>query len=97
MPRLIWTPNALADVQRLYRWLSPKDADAAKRAVATIRAGVKILAQSPRIGRPVEDMDPEYREKLIEFGNSGYVALYRLDGETVAILAIRHQKEAAYQ
>ena len=97
MPHLIWTPNALVDVQRLYRWLLPKDADAAKRAAATIRAGVKILAQTPRIGRPVEDMDPEYREKLIDFGNSGYVALYRLDGETVAILAVRHQKEAGYQ
>lgn len=97
MPRLIWTPNALADVQRLYRWLLSKDGEAATRAVAAIRAGVKILAQSPRIGRPVEDMDAEYREKLIDFGNSGYVALYRLDGETVAILAVRHQKEAGYQ
>jgi plasmid stabilization system protein ParE len=96
MPRLIWTPNALADVQRLYRWLLPKDADAATRAAVAIRAGVKILAQQPRIGRPVEDMDPAYREKLISFGNSGYIALYRLEGETAVILAVRHQKEAGY-
>jgi len=89
--------NALANVDRLYRWLKPKDADAASRAVAAIRAGVKILAQSPRVGRPVDDMAPEYREKLIDFGNSGYVALYRLDGDTVAILAIRHQKGVGYQ
>lgn len=93
MPRLIWTPNALADVQRLFRWLLPTCADAATRAVETIRAGVRILAASPHIGRPVEDMDPDYREKLIDFGNSGYVALYRLDGETVAILAVRHQTD----
>ncbi|QHD70516.1 type II toxin-antitoxin system RelE/ParE family toxin [Sphingobium yanoikuyae] len=39
---------------------------------------------------------PEYREKLIAFGNSGYVALYRLDGDVVAILAVRHQKESGY-
>ena len=96
MPRLIWTPNALTDVRRLHRWLLPKDAEAATRAVAAIRAGVGILAQAPRIGRPAEDMDPEYREKLIDFGNSGYVVLYRLEGETVAILAVRHQKEAGY-
>lgn len=96
MPRLIWTPNALTDVQRLYRWLLPKDAEAAIRAVAPIRAGVRILATSPHTGRPVEDMDPEYREKLIDFGNSGYVALYRLEGDTVGILAVRHQKEAGY-
>lgn len=97
MPRLIWTAEALTDVDRLYRWLLSKDADAAKRAVAAFREGVKILAKSPHIGRPTEDMDPEYREKLIDFGNSGYVLLYRLDGETVALLAIRHQKEAGYQ
>lgn len=97
MPRLIWTPHALADVQRLHRFLVLKEADAAKRAVAAIRMGVQILAQHPRIGRPIEDMDPEYREKLIDFGNSGYVALYRVDGDQIAILAIRHQKEAGYQ
>ena len=69
MPRLIWTPEALADVQRLYRFLASKDANAAGRAVQAIRAGVKILAQRPRIGRPVEDMEPEFREWPIGFGN----------------------------
>lgn len=96
MPRLIWTPPALADVQRLYRFLVPKDADAAQRAVKAIRAGTKMLAHQPHIGRPVEDMEPEFREWLIDFGNSGYVALYRYDGENIAILAVRHQKEVGY-
>ena len=96
MSRLIWTPRALADVQRLYRFLASKDAKAAQRAVKAIRSGVEFLALRPRIGRPVEDMDPEFRERLIDFGNSGYVALYRLDGEIVVVLAVRHQKEAGY-
>nr|WP_255626697.1 type II toxin-antitoxin system RelE/ParE family toxin [Phyllobacterium sp. KW56] len=91
---MIWTPPALADVQRLYRLLAPKDADAAQRAINAIRSGVKVLAHQPHLGRPVEEMDPEFREWLIHFGNSGYVALYRVDGETVAMLAFRHQKEA---
>lgn len=59
-----------------------------------LRAGVKILAHQPGIGRPVEDMDPEFREWLIDFGDSGYAILYRFDGGVVAILAVRHQKEA---
>jgi plasmid stabilization system protein ParE len=96
VPKLIWTPEALADVQRLYRFLAPKDANAAQRAVQAIRAGVKILAQRPRVGRPVEDVEPEFREWVIEFGNSGYVALYHFDGEVAVILAVRHQKEAGY-
>ncbi|MBP0593631.1 type II toxin-antitoxin system RelE/ParE family toxin [Paraburkholderia azotifigens] len=96
MPRVIWTPPALNDVQRLYRFLAPKDSDAARRAVQAIRAGVKLLAHQPRVGRPVDDMAPEFREWLIDFGDSGYVALYRLNDETAAILAVRHQKEAGY-
>ena len=96
MPRLIWTPQALADVQRLYRFLAPKDKASAHRAIRTIRTGVKILAHQPQAGRPVEEMDPEFREWLIDFGSSGYIALYRFDGETVAILAVRHQKEVGY-
>jgi plasmid stabilization system protein ParE len=96
VPRVIWTPPALNDVQRLYRFLAPKDANAARRAVQAIRAGVKLLAHQPRVGRPVDEMEPEFREWLIDFGDSGYVALYRFDGETAAILAVRHQKEAGY-
>jgi hypothetical protein len=31
-----------------------------------------------------------------EFGDSGYVALYRYEAELVAILAVRHGKEAGF-
>ena len=96
MPRLIWSPQALQDVQRLYRFLSDKNVDAARRAVQAIRKSVKVLAHQPGIGRPAEDMEPEYREWIIDFGDSGYVALYRYDSETAVILAVRHQKEAGY-
>ncbi|MEZ0472915.1 hypothetical protein [Luteimonas salinilitoris] len=41
-------------------------------------------------------MATEFREWLIGFGNSGYVALYRFDGDSVSILAVRHQKETGY-
>jgi len=55
-----------------------------------------VIAQHPEIGRPAEEMEPEYREWPINFGDSGYIALYRYDGETAVILAVRHQKEAGY-
>ena len=96
MPHLRWTPAALADVQRLYRFLTPKNPDAARRAAQAIRAGARMLAHQPSAGRPVEDLDPGYREWLIDFGSSGYVVLYHFDGETAVILAVRHQKEAGY-
>jgi plasmid stabilization system protein ParE len=93
MPRLIWAPAALRDVQRLYRFLAPKNADAARRAVKTIRESVQILALQPGVGRPAQDMEPEYREWPIDFGHSGYVALYHFDGQTILIVAALHQKE----
>lgn len=96
MPSLKWTPQALADVQRLHRFLIGKDPDAAKRAVQSIRAGVRILATQPRIGHPAADMDPEFREWLIPFGQSGYLVLYRLDGQDVVLLAVRHGREAGF-
>ena len=84
-------------MQRLYRFLAVKNIDAAKRAVGLIRKGIKVIELQPGIGRPIADMEPEYREWLIEFGASGCVAKYSLDGDLAVVLAVRHQKEAGYE
>lgn len=96
MPRLIWSPGALADVQRLHRFLLTKNPDAAKRAVSSIRNGVKIITKHPGVGRPARDMEPEFREWPIDFWHSGYLVLYRHDGRTALVVAVRHQSEAGY-
>lgn len=96
MPQLIWSPAALEDVQRLYRFLADKNPDAARRAAGAIREAMQIVAKHPQTGRPVEDMDPAFREWPIPFGATGYVALYRLEGDTALVLAVRHQKEVGY-
>ena len=96
MPPLIWSPQALRDVQRLYRFLAGKNLDAASRAVKVLRQGVAVLGQQPAIGRPVEHMADEFREWLIDYGASGYVVRYRVDAEGAVILAVRHQKEAGF-
>ena len=96
MPRLIWTPSALQDVARLHRFLAPKNPDAARRAIRAIRDGVRTLEINPQIGRPIDDMSVEFRDWFIPFGQSGYVARYRFDGDLIAILAVRHGKEAGF-
>ena len=96
MPRLIWSQSALFDVQRLYRFLASKNPHAAKRAVVAIRQGMKVLEQQPDIGRHIEDMPDVFREWLIDFGDSGYVARYHITPNAVTILAVRHQKEVGY-
>ena len=96
MSRVIWTPVALGDVERLHDFLKDKNPLAARRAVSAIREGLNLLADQPQVGRPVGNMEPEFREWLISFGDSGYVALYHFDGEDTVILAVRHQREAGY-
>jgi plasmid stabilization system protein ParE len=96
VPQVVFAPAAIRDIQRLREFLRPKSAEAAKRAGKAIIQGVHILAAQPRIGRMVDGLPEEFREWLIDFGDSGYVARYRLDGDTVTILAVRHQKEAGF-
>lgn len=83
-------------MQRLRAFLQPKSADAAQRAGEAIRRGVALFGERPHVGRPIDNAGTEMRERLIEFGSSGYVALYRVDGASVTVLAIRHQKEVGY-
>ena len=96
MPQVTFAPAAIRDLQRLRDFLRPKSADAARRAGEAIRQGVTILGAHPRLGRMVDDLPEEFREWLIDFGDSGYVVRYRIGDEAVTILKVRHQKEAGY-
>ena len=96
MSRLRWSQPALLDVARLYDFLAPKSPDAAKRAVKAIRQGVKALGKHPEIGRPVDELPPEFREWVIDFGHAAYIALCHYDGKQIVILAVRYGREVGY-
>lgn len=97
MPRLIVTETASRGLERCRQFLSGKSPEAAVRAGRAIEQQFVRLEDFPFVGRPYP-RDPEFRELIIPFGDSGYVALYRVDPEKdeVYILAFRHQKEAGY-
>jgi plasmid stabilization system protein ParE len=44
----------------------------------------------------VDELPEEYRDWVIEFGRSGYIARYYIDGYMIIVLAVRHQKEAGF-
>lgn len=96
MPSVKFTAGALRDLAQLRAFLQHKNPIASQKAAATIIPSVQFLKQHPQIGRPVEDIAPGYRELVIGFSHYGYVALYRMNGNTVIIVAIRHQLEADY-
>ena len=61
--------------------------------------GTLLVRQLGRLdfGRVIEGMPAQYREWLIDFGDSGYVARYHIDPEAnVTILAVGHQREAGF-
>lgn len=97
MPRVILSPAALEDLQRLREFLRPKSPEAAKRSAKVIVKAIQILSLQAGIGRPAPDLGPECRELPIDFGGSGYLALYRQRGDDIIILALRHQLENDYQ
>ena len=97
MPYVVrWTANALNGLARVHAFLAEIDPDAAQQALDAIEASADILEQFPNAGRPADDLGPDHRELLIPFGGSGYALFYELIGDTVFILAVKHQKEAGY-
>ena len=94
MRQVTFAPAAIRDLQRIRDFLRPKNPDAARRAGEAIRQGVRFLGTQPRLGRMIDDLPEAYREWLIDFGDSGYVLRYRIDGDAVTILVIRRQREA---
>lgn len=96
MPQVRFAPSAIRDLERLREFLQSKNPVSAKRAGEVIVDAVKILGQHPQLGRLIEDMPDEFREWVIDFGDSGYLARYRIELDVVTILAIRHQKEVGW-
>jgi len=93
--RVVYSRNALANLERAFKSLDALSPDAAIAAVDAIRSAVEMLEHHPLIGRIVEG---GLRELVISFGRSGYLALYRFvpARREVRILAIRHQRELDY-
>lgn len=92
-----FTPQAKADLERLYAYLVEHDSLAAERALDTIDKAWLLLEQFPFSCRKADENNPFLRELVISFGHSGYVALFEIeDSATVTVLAMRHQLEHDY-
>ena len=96
MPQIIISSSAVRDLEKVRGFLRPKNPAASKRAASAIIKAIRSLENFPLIGRPADDIAPDYREILIDFGDSGYVALYHYHQDSVVIIAIKHQKEVEY-
>ena len=94
-----FTPEAEADLLRLFDYLLEQDAAAAEHAREAISKAIELLEVFPFSCRKAlgGDGNAFLRELIIPFGSSGYVALFEIENqETVTLLAVRHQREEDY-
>ncbi len=92
MSEIIWLPEALADIERLYQFIHEKNPEAAKRAAEALLQGAELLKITPLAGRPMAD-ETGRREWFIVFGAWAYVLRYRLDKSTTVIFRVWHNRE----
>ncbi len=96
MAEVVYSAQALQDIERAFRLLRDENPASALDAVAAIQTAADNLKAHPLIGRRIEG---ELRELVISYGQTGYIALYRFvigRGE-VRILAQRHQRELGFR
>lgn len=96
MATVSYSSAAVADLERLARFLREEHPEHAEVTAGLIAEALAILRHHPLIGRPAE---AGLHELLISRGRSGYVALYeyRASTDEVVVHRIRHQREAGFE
>ena len=90
--RLVWLPEAQANIQRLYDFLYERDPGTAERAIRALQLGAQRLLEFPHLGRRIDD-ETERREVRVPFGAGAYVLRYRMHEETIVVIRIWHSRE----
>lgn len=92
MSKIIWSPEALTDLVRLFDVLKLKDENAAFQAAQAIREAGFSLAENPYKGTALSD-GSERRKLVVPFGRYGYVIHYFLEDDTIFIVRVYHGRE----
>jgi toxin ParE1/3/4 len=91
---ILFSPEAVSDIERVREFLDSKNPEAAKRALRVIFAGLEKVRNLPDLGRPTEDA--EIRQIVLRFGSAGYIVRYTIlpgDGDLL-VLRLWHGREA---
>lgn len=92
MSAVIWLPEALADVSRLYDFLEGKSDTAARRMALTLSGRARYLEKFPEAGRPMGD-ELGLRELFVPFGEGAYVLRYKIHKKRVIVVRVWHCRE----
>lgn len=101
--KVIFSEAASQDLEELFDFALQReldsdtgDLDIPARALQAFKDGIVFLETSPFACRKAGS-SPFLRELIVPFGRTGYVVLFEIvDGETVIVGAVRHQREDDY-
>ena len=87
-----WSAGALADLDRFATFLHQQHPVLAKLVAHELISKIDILADHPRMGRPIHG-GSEYRQLVIRALNAAYIVQYRFDGRRLVVLRVVHGRE----
>jgi toxin ParE1/3/4 len=90
---ILFSSEALSDIDRVRNFLEARNPDAAVRAMRAIWRALERVEDFPEMGQPTKDRS--IRQIIVRFGQRGYVVRYRIlpaDG-TIFITRIWHSRE----
>jgi plasmid stabilization system protein ParE len=89
---ILFSSEALSDIERVREFLYVKNPDAAARAVRAIWVALERVEHFPGIGKPVED--GRIRQIIVRFGRRGYIVRYRIQpNDVIFVTRIWHGLE----
>ncbi len=86
--KLVFLPEAVDDIDRLFEFLVDKNPIAAQKAMLAIDEGITLLLENPFLGIPMEH-NIEYRQLFVPFGKSAYILRYRIDKTNRSLVVVR--------
>jgi toxin ParE1/3/4 len=89
--QVVWSDEAVGDLERIGRYIERDSPAYARALVRRILDSTRKLADFPRIGRVVAELDDEnFRELVVH----NYRVIYRIEGDVVTIAAIAHSRQS---
>lgn len=90
MTRLVVSPRARQDLDRIFADIATVAPNAAARTVGAIEAKLRMLREQPFAGRTRPDVAPGLRHWPVP----PYIVLYRVDAEEVRIVRVLHGRRS---
>lgn len=87
MSRIVWSRQALEDLEAIGEFIARDSARYAATMVERLTSATERLQRFPQSGRVVPEVgDPELREVLV----GSYRVIYRVRGEGIGIVTVLH-------